>query len=177
MNSMFGKLLALAVVVQLLGCAGTKDGVSSVVSADRKVSHKVECAIEPSKPRFKTGESVLISVVVRNPSDSAVDAAFWGLQKDQPIVNFRVHRPDGKTSVISTKQNLWCGTGIGNTPIPTNRVYKFPVDLLKTWEWGGGATELPPGDYTISAELFSTTQDGGRPKVAESEKATFTVID
>lgn len=176
MDTMINKTLGLAMVGLLVGCAGPQGSAPPLTSARGEVTHKVECAIEPSKSQFKSGEPILMSVAVRNLSDAPVNVAFWGLQKEEPIVNFQILGSSGKTLLVSTKQNLWCGTGVENVPIPTNREYKVSVDLLKTWEWGGTQTKLPPGAYTISAELFSTTADGGSPKVAESGHAKFTVV-
>lgn len=136
----------------------------------------LECSIQLSKSQFRSGEPVLVDVVITNRTVMPVSAAFWGLQKDQPIVNFHIVGTNGSTSLLSTKKELWCGTGVENVAILSNREYKFAVDLLKTWEWGGMPAKLPPGSYSVSAELFAQTPDGGRPKVAESRQARFEIV-
>lgn len=176
MKKALGKVVALVAGVLLLGCHGARGGDAPTAPAKSDASRKVDCSIAPSKSQFRSGERILMSVTVRNLSDAPANVAFWGLQKEEPIVNFRILGPSGKALLVSTKQNLWCGTGVENVPIPTNREYKVSVDLLRTWEWGGSQAKLPPGAYTISAELFSTTADGGSPKVAESRRAEFTIV-
>jgi len=176
MHKRINQTVGVAILGLLVGCTGPKENASPITSTRSAISHKIQCAIEPSKSQFKSGEPILISVAVRNLSDAPVHVAFWGLQKEEPIVNFQILGSSGKTLLVSTKQNLWCGTGVENVPIPINREYKVSVDLLKTWEWGGTQTKVPPGVYTVSAELFSTTADGGSPKVAESRHAKFTVV-
>jgi hypothetical protein len=169
-------MVALAVGALLIGSNGVKGADPATAPAKTEASRKVTCSIAPSKLEFKDGEPILISVAMRNLSDGPVNVAFWGQTNEYPIVNFRIHGAGGKVLLVSTKQNLWCGTGVENRPLPRDMERKVSVDLLKTWEWGGVPTKLPTGDYTISAELFSTTPDGGSPKVAESAQTQFKVV-
>lgn len=165
-------MVVLAISVLLLGCHGIQ-GADTAAPAS---TGKVECAIMLSKAQFKTGEPIPVSVAIYNRGDSPVNIAFLGQTGEFPIINFQIHGPSENTLLVSTKQNLWCGTGVENIPVPANREYKFSVDLLETWEWGGSPSKLQPGTYTISAELFSTTADGRSPKVAESGPTKFIVI-
>ena len=176
MRNAFGKLSVLAASVLLSGCQGLTGGERTVAPATPHGSAKVRCAIAVGKPQFKTAEPVSISVAVRNLSDGPVKVAFWGLTNQFPIVNFRIHGPGDTTLLVSTKQNLSCGTGIENRPLSAHQEYTASIDLLKTWEWGGVPTKLSPGVYTISAELFSTTPDGAAPKMTESGQTQFTIV-
>jgi hypothetical protein len=164
--------LMLAISALLLGCHSIR-GADPAAPAS---TGKVECAIVLSKTQFKTGEPIPVSVTIYNRDDTPVNIAFGGHKEDYPIINFQIHGRSGNTLLVSTKQNLWCGTGVENIPVPAKQEYKFSVDLLKTWEWGGSPAELPPGTYTISAELFSTTVNGGSSIVAESGATKVTVI-
>lgn len=166
-------LLILLATLTCVAAFGQNAAAQKTVS-QRTV--KLDFAIELSKPQFSVAEPIVVYVTITNRTATPVNVTFWGRRKDQPIVNFHIIASNGNRFLFSTKQNLWCGTGIDNAAILTDREYRFSVDLLKTWEWGGAQAKLPPGTYTISAELFSNTDNGARTKVAESGQATFTVI-
>ena len=136
---------------------------------------EIKCDIRNGKARIKVGDPVELVIVIRNRSKAPVNASFWMLQKDRPIVNFRLRGPDGEGFLLSTKKAPWCGTGVPNVAIPTGREFRFTVDLLKTWEWGGAEAKLPPGDYEVSAEMNRSTPQGARPIVAASGSITFTI--
>jgi hypothetical protein len=176
MRNTFGRFAALAALVLLPGCQGLTGGNPTVAPATPHGLPKVSCSIAVSKPQFRIGEPVLISVTVQSLSDGPVNVAFWELTNQFPIVNFRIHGPGDSTLLVSTKQNLSCGTGIENRPLSAHQEHTASIDLLKTWEWGGVPTRLSPGKHRISAELFSTTPDGGSPKVTESGRTQFTVV-
>ena len=136
---------------------------------------EIECGIRNGKTRIKAGHPVELAIMVRNRSAAPVNASFWMLQKEHPIVNFRLRGPKDKNFLLSTKKAPWCGTGVPNVAIPTGREFRFTVDLLKTWEWGGAEAKLPPGDYEISAEINRSTTQGARPIVAASGSVAFTI--
>jgi hypothetical protein len=136
---------------------------------------EIECGIRNGATRFKVGEPVEIAIVIRNRSAVPVNASFWMRQKERPIVTFRGRGPEGKRFLLSTKKAPWCGTGVPNVAIPAGREFRFTVDLLKTWEWWGAETKLPPGDYEISAEMNRSTTQGARPIVAASGSVAFTI--
>jgi len=175
MKNMLCRMVALAAGALLLG-TNSVNGDEPFTAPDKTgAGRKVDCSIAPIKPQFRVGEPVLMSVALHNVSDVPVSVAFLGRTNECPIINFRMHGPDGQKLFVSTKQNLWCGTGIVNRPFPAKHEHRVSVDLLKTWEWGGVQTKLLPGAYTISAEVFSTTPDGGSPKVGQSGRAEFTI--
>ena len=176
MSNLISRTLGMVMVTILIGCARPRPNMPLATSNRNEVRHKVQCSIEPRKAPYKTGKPIPIAVSVCNPVDASVKVAFWGRPAHFPVVNFRILGPSGKSSLVSTKQNLWCGTGIDNIYLAKDRTYNAVINLLETWEWGGAKAKFPPGDYTISAHLFATTPDGGSPTVAESEKSTFTVM-
>ena len=172
MNMTNNNMVVLAISVLLIGCHGIQGAAPAALAS----TGKVECTIMLSKTQFKMGEPIPVSVAIYNQDDIPVNIAFGGQKDAYPIINFQIHGPSENTLLVSTKQNLWCGTGVENIPVPANQEYNFSVDLLKTWEWGGSPAKLPPGTYTISAELFSTTANGGSSKVAESGSTQVTVV-
>lgn len=165
------------VVLIVVGCT-TPEEVSkpSGTAHIEKSNLQLNCLIEPTKAKYKAGEPIEVSVLITNSSGSDVSTAFWGLKKDHPIVNFRVVDSKNKTSLISTKQALWCGTGVGNEAISPGAEYRFSVDLSELWEWGGVKATFPPETYNVSAELFCQTPKGGRPIVGKSKSITFELI-
>ena len=136
---------------------------------------EIECGLRDGRTRIKAGDPVEFAIMVRNRSSTPVNASFWMLQKEQPIVTFRLRGPKDKNFLLSTKKAPWCGTGVPNVAIPTGREFRFTVNLLNTWEWGGAEAKLPPGDYEVSAEINRSTAQGARPIVAASGSVAFTV--
>src|SRR3989339_415693 len=119
--------LTVGVLVLMTGCANhSQQQLSPGSDTGKPVNSSLECSIQPAKPYFTTDEPITIAVIIHNRNNHPVIAAFSG--RDYPIVNFRLTDTSTPSSLLSTKKNLWDGTGSYNAPIPSGQEYRFSVN-------------------------------------------------
>jgi len=78
MKNMLCRMMALAAGALLLGTHGVKGDDALTTPAKTEAGRKVDCSIAPSKPQFRVGEPVVMSVAVSNASGAPVTVGRWG---------------------------------------------------------------------------------------------------